>query len=622
MKKRIPALILAAVCVLTAIVSCHDGKIDGEIVKGAEINIYPSDMVYELDPALCLNNDSALQMCGLLYDTLFYLDSNGKIRKSIVDKYEIERNEKNDEYSMLLTLKKDNKWSNGVNIICADDVVFAWKRILDPSTNSEAACLLYEILNAREAKRGDCSIDDVGIYAVDTLVLKIVFVGDIDYDAFLLNLTSIALAPLCDDVVSRNGDWSKKPATTVCSGPFMLRRVNYGFDTDTNRDQSYASMILERNPYYRRPKDAKYLDTSVAPYRLIINYAATGEELMKNYMSGEGRDRTFYVGEIPLSVRKDFVDEAEVRDLLSTNCIYLNENAEIAKSDGTKVNLFADKNVRLALSAAIDRNAIAEKVVFAYAADALVPNGVFETTSAKTQFRKTGGSIISTSADLTKAREYISAAGINPADYTFALSVRDEDEVHVAICEAVVEAWKELGFNVTLDRVQLAVNDEKLANEDVKDIFDDIFSENFYEGKYQAADIDLLASTPSAYSILAPFATQCSGMSLDIADVNAEITPHRTGYKSESYNALIEEVLAAGTAEKKAELLHKAENDLLADMPVIPIIFNRSAVLISSDLSNIGVTYYGYRIFTKARQKNFVDYIETQPPEETTEQPQ
>ena len=140
---------------------------------------------------------------------------------------------------MNITLRSGNSWSDGI-YVSAEDCIYAWKRVLDPEFNSEACCLLYDILNAREAKQGDCSIDDVGIYAIDELVLQITFVGDIDYNAFLLNLTSIALAPLRERIVEKNGDWAKKPATTVNSGPFMIRRVNYGFDTANTPDPSYV----------------------------------------------------------------------------------------------------------------------------------------------------------------------------------------------------------------------------------------------------------------------------------------------------------------------------------------------------------------------------------------------
>ena len=50
-------------------------------------------------------------------------------------------------------------------------------------------------------------------------------------------------------------------------------------------------------------------------------------------------------------------------------------------------NLFAVKEVRQALSMVIDREAIANAVVFAEAATGLVPTGVFDTSSAKTLFR-------------------------------------------------------------------------------------------------------------------------------------------------------------------------------------------------------------------------------------------
>ena len=612
MKKRIAAFLIAAVCILGTVASCHDRKIDGEVIKGAEINIYLCEQLYELDPALCLNNDSALQICGLLYDTLFKLDSKGKITGSIAEKYEIKKDVKNDEYTMQITLRKDNKWSDGVNNVSADDVVFAWKRILDPSFNSEAACLLYDIKNARTAKEGDCSIDDVGIYA-DSRILTIVFNGDVDYDRFLLNLTSVALAPLREDIIVKNADWSKKPATTASSGAFMIRRVNYGFDTDNYVNRSFAQLILERNPYYRRAKDAKYVDTSVDPFRLIINYNLSKEELLKNYLEGTGKDKVFYIGDIPLSVRSQYASSAEITDLMSTFSFYLNENADISGKDGTKEKLFANKNVRLALSAAIDRQAIADSVVFAKAATAIVPYGVFEDNSPKSLFREVGGQIIPSSADMSAARDYLSKAGINASDYSFTISVKAYDEVHSLIANAAATAWKELGFNVTVAEVAPEINDEKFSGEDVKDIFDDIFDEKFYAGKFEVAGIDLIAGTPDAISVLAPFATPFSGQGQeDIALSDISNMPHKTGYVNESYNELMEKVFIAESGTERAELLHQAEKMLLEDMPVIPVIFNQNATLISSDLRGVEMTYYGYHLFTNVSQKNYINYIETE----------
>ena len=620
MKKRIVALVLALVCLLTCLCACHDRKIDGMNLKGAEIRLYLNDMCYELDPALCYNNDAALQVCSLIYDTLFTLDENGKVQKSLVKDYEITRDEKNQEYTLTLTLRDDTGWNDGT-VIQADDVVYAWKRILDPSFNSEAACLLYDIQNAKEAKAGDCSIDDVGISA-DNFKVFITFKEDIDYEAFLLNLTSVTLAPLREQIVASNGDWSKKPATTCCSGPFMLRRMNYGMDTDNNPDTAYASMILERNPYYRRTKDAKYIDTSVTPYRLIVDYSLSKENLLTQYETGEGLSKLFYIGDIALSQRAAYKDKATVTDLMSTHTYYFNENADIKKADGTTEKLFANKNVRLALSAVIDRQAIANAVVFAKAADALVPYGVFDTTSKKSLFRSVGGSLIATSADTAKAQQYLTEAGIKASDYSFSVMVREEDEVHMAIAEMVVEAWKTLGFNVTINKVTPEINDEKLAGEDVKDIFDDIFSEKFNENRYEVAAIDLIANAPTAQSFLAPFATGYSGQGQDMTSRDLlEATYHATGYNSETYTAKIASVYAEKDVSKKATLLHEAEAMLMEDMPVMPVIFNQSATLQSSELKNVDWSYFGFSKFTTAKLKNWTDFVETTAEEETPAEP-
>ncbi len=611
MTKRITALILSLLCCLGLLTACQ-GSItkDDEPNKGAVIKMYLSEQVYDLDPAYCYNNDSATQLCGLLFDTLFTLNSKGKVEKSLAKDYEIIEDEKTNEYSMTIKLQSGNCWSDAT-VVSAEDVVYAWKRILDAGNNSEAACLLFDIANAREAKLGDCSIDDVGIYAHDSETLQIKFAGKIDYDRFILNLTSPALAPLKESVVDDYADWAKRPVTAVYSGPFMVRRVNYGLNEAGDATPDTAELILERNPYFRRVPADKYLDKSVTPYRIIVDFSATKEEQLELFAKGE----IFYVGDIALSVRADYKDQATVTDLMSTHTYYLNHNADIKKADGTTEKLFANKDVRLALSAAIDRDAIAQTVVFAKAASALVPYGVFDKDSVKEIFREVGGAIISTAADKTAAQAYIASAGIKPSDYSFTITVRSEDEVHMAIASAVCQAWCDLGFNVTLDEVSLKKNEDKYLGEDVKSFYDDIFSERFAANDYEVAAIDLIANAPDAFTILAPFARSLSGQGQDMKDAALsgvyEDTPHRTGYDNPEYEKLLEEIFANKTdINARSAKLHDAEKMLLEDMPVIPIIFNQHAYLISGELSKADSSYFGFRVFDELKLKNYKNYLD------------
>ena len=603
MIKRIIAFLLCALVVLSCFVSCgSDINTDN---PGAYISMYLTDEVYDFDPANAYKNESALRVVSLLFAPLFSLDENGNVKKELVKSYEIFEDPKASEYKLTLKLEK-SFWSDGAQV-AANDVVFAWKRILEVESTSEAASLLFDIKNARKVKEGDLSIDALGIYAVNTTTVEILFEERldangkpaIDYEGFMRNLTSYALVPLREMIVSRSDDWAKKPATMVCSGPFTLRRVSY--------DKDNRGLTLERNAYYLRDKEVDKLDKQVTPYRLVIDYTKTEEEIMAAYEAGE----IFFVGDIPLSMRSTYAKEADVSDLMSTHTYYLNEKAII----GGKA-LFAEKAVREALSLAIDREAIANAVVFAKAATALVPYGVFNADSAKKDFRKVGGDLIATAADMAAAKAKLAEVGIDASKFSFTIMVAEYDEVHVAIAEMVKDAWCELGFKVRVNAIGVETNDDiGTTGEVATDIKDDIFAETLREGDYQVVAVDLVTYTPDAFNVLAPFAKGFSGqgMDMDLKDENGQpyyvIPSHATGFDNEEYNALIEKVYATTSASEKAALLHEAEAMLMENMPVIPIVFNQSATLTGKGLSKIDFGYYGAAIFSKAKLRNYEDYL-------------
>ena len=78
MIKKLSALLLALLMVATALVGC--GKKD-EDDKGAYVMMYLSDLVYDLDPVNAYTNESALRIVSLMFDNLFVLDENGKVKE-------------------------------------------------------------------------------------------------------------------------------------------------------------------------------------------------------------------------------------------------------------------------------------------------------------------------------------------------------------------------------------------------------------------------------------------------------------------------------------------------------------------------------------------------------------
>ncbi len=694
MSKRIIALLLCAVMLLPCLASC--AKKDEENPDlGAYITMYLTDDIYDFDPAYSNYNLETQNVLRLMYETLFTLDKNGKLKNSLVKNYEIVENERDDEYFLTLNLRDDIFWSNG-DALTSDHVVYTFKRLLNSNNSFPAASLLYDIKNARAVKEGDCSIDDIGVEAVEPKVVKIIFEGKIDYNEFLINLTNIATAPLHETYVNKSDDWAKKSSTMLCSGPFKIGKISYdevkkenGITSEKESDdfafQEDGSIVsgnpslvkkitffyLERNIYYKRDTEHDAIDSAVTPYRLLVDCTKSDSDILKDYKEG----KLFYVGQIPMSVRQNkknseyLKKNVEVTNALSTFVCFLNHNATIADG-GAGTQLFANADVRHALSLALDRSAIAKAVVYAEAATALVGPGIFEGNKvSKDDFRTIGGTLLNTKSKMSEAKAILEEAGINPSKYSFTIKVSANDDVNLAIAYMIQEAWdgrdaetgdvKGLGFKVTVKPVKTIENND--YSDDVgdvpTDICDDPLTEALRFGNYEVVACDYNAYSANAYSMLSNFAFNFSGMAMTIDPTTQTYysNGHICGYNSKAYNDIMEAIyflpyiadLTEGSSEflglydtedefaevynrvwdvydeykiqpsrktedwtkLKAKLLHEAERILLEDdMALIPVIFNQNAVMISDDLSRVDTDYYTPALFKKTKLKNYHDY--------------
>ncbi len=706
MLKRIIALLLCVLMMIPFFSSCAKRNDDD---LGPVISMYLSDEIYNFDPAYAYYNASARNIVSLLFETLFKLDSDGKIQKGLVDEYEYIENPEKNEYKLVMTLK-NTYWSNK-DPLTTENVLYAWKRLLTPTNGFEAASLLFDIKNARAAKEGDVSIDDIGVEANSLTMLTVSFEGPIDLDAFLLTLTSIATAPLPEGHVEKDADWAKKGSTMICSGPFKLGKTRYvnvdknntpivndssdpfveqylvtdDYDLDASGKQmsksSYSpvkklsTFILERNnQYYRDPEEDK-IDEYVTPYRLVVNCRMNAAELEEEFKNGH----IFYLGDVPCSMRGDknstIMQNVTVRDTMSTFSLYFNQNALIDDGSGTGALLFANKDVRQALSLAIDRQAIVDAVVFGRVATGLVPYGVVEAGVGKdaTMFRDhANNGLIASTANMEAAKSLLANLNIDPANYSFSISVASYDQTNITAVRLIAESWRELGFNVSVNEVLTIENNDVLKalisgekyddpNAVSKDICDDLFVESITRNTYEVVAFDYTAFTPDAYSVLSSFAKSFSGMALDMK--NYHLIPHRTGYDSEEYNNLMEAIyyipyfarlnretssdflgiydkkeefqavydaVAAIYAKynitpttnveswktQKAVLLHKAEELLLTDLPIVPVMFNQTADVCNKELvSGLTSDYYVPTLFTKATVEGYFEnhyYINNQ----------
>lgn len=605
MLKRVIALLLCLMMLLPCAVACSKAEND----KGAYIRMYLNEPIYDFDPLNAFENADNQQIVSLLFSGLFYADENGKPQKDLVEDYEYIYDEKEDRYYLTMTLR-ETLWSDGVQLTSMH-VQYAFLRLFASDFSHPATAMLYDIKNARAIVNGDAKIDNLQVIAVDTDEVEIEFEKDIDIDAFLLTLCSPALYPIRDDIVDANKDWAKKTTTLVCSGPFIVRKMNY---------DEKDGFILERNGYYLRDRQEDDIDEYVTPYRLICDYTTPIEEQLKNF-DAEGAGAIYYLGNIPISGRstaafKELLEKGELTDATSTHVYYMNENVEI---NGKK--LFADPAVRKALSLAIDREAIAEALVLAKPANGMVPGSILNSTDDDETFRENAREGISTLPNVKLAAAMLKAAGITPSDYAFSITVAEYDTDHVATAELIKAAWDALGFKVSLKKLGVEtayqlddegnqVLDEKTKKPVELGYVNDLYKAAYKAGEFEVIALDVVATGADAFSYLAPFATAFSGNAMDMntaTNPEYKLTPHITGYQSEAYDAKIEAAYAEQDPEKRAAILHEAEEILLSDMPAIPVVYNLNFSLASGELGKVERTFFCNARFTKTSLSGYWD---------------
>lgn len=578
--KKVLSLVLAMITAASVMAGCTTLEKDetGNYDKGAIIDMYLTTEVYDFDPQRSITDDAMLKAYSLIYEGLTTIGENGKWEKALMKSYKVEKDE-DGEFSILITLN-NTRWSDGRTVQAAD-LVYSWKRLLDPDAPNEAASLLFDIKNARDVKTGDATVDDLGIAAVDTYVLQVEFEQKVDLDLFFENCSSIALVPLREDVITRYKDandaeiWAQKSTSIVTNGPFCPKEIIYG-----------NTLRLERSSYYYLDAEKEEpLDKFVIPYRLLTTYSTGNADAQLAALTSGG---IFYNGEIPLSARAQYAADATITDMMGTHTYVFNTNND----------LFAKPEVRKALSMAIDRNQIVSIVTYAKPATGYVPYKVFDTKSG-TSFREVGGNVLSSTADVAGAKSLLSSAGVNGGSFT--LSVRN-NEVDLAIADYVAGVWGDLGFNVTVEAVK------STANTTDSTIYVDNFQALYDSGEFDVIAIDMMMLSTDAFSALSQFAVSFSGNGVDMNSENYDLYGHISGYASEDYNALIESAYAEKDRTARAAILHQAEAKLLEDMPVMPIIFLQDAYLYLGELSGIGTTYYGTRDFNDTQLKDYMTY--------------
>ena len=579
MKKSL-SLFLALIMIfgaLTTLTSCGAPK-----NAGAEINIYLGSQPFDFDPSDYYVSANAEQILSLMYEPLFSINEKGKLKLAAAKDYEVDKEER----KIVITIR-ESYWSDSLKVKAAD-FYYAWcERIINVSNPNPAAALFLGIEGVEEVLHGVGNLSDVGIRVTEMDEITITYCEGVNYETILKNLASVATAPVRQDIVEpAETYWSKSTNTIVTNGAFKLKSY----------DEDEGSFELTRNLGYHQMYNVKDYDNKVRPALLYGTFTCAGDDISVSYKDIQDKV-TFIMTDASLAEREQYKKKADVADHTSTYTYVFN----------TTHPLFQDANVRRALSAAIDREAIIKAITFGKAADGFVPD---VSGGAKEDF-------ISTTANKAEAEKYLALVSkdLIESNKSFTLTI-DSDEESKKIAEIVEKAWEDLGFDVTV-KVAMPEN----GNVGDTTTIDSGIQYLIKDASYGKRNFDVIAVDWQTYSVdataaLASLTSNLNGMGKeytqgDPANGTADTSKARSnvaGWADAEYDSLVAAAVAATTKKDRAAKLAAAEKYLVEQMPVCPIVFNQSFVFSSSKISKISFNGLGNLVLTDTKLRGYTKY--------------
>ena len=230
-------------------------------------------------------------------------------------------------------LRKDANWSNG-DPLTAHDFVWSYQRKLDPATAAEYPGFFYDIKNAEKINKGEIKdLSQLGVQAKDDVTVEFTLEGPRGY--FHVLMAYAATAPAHKATVEKFGDKWTEPGNIVSNGMYVLESWEHN-----------KRLVLKKNPLYFE-KDKITLEKIVRP---II----TQQAQLLAYENNE-IDRV----EVPASDFKRLQNDAQ----LSKELVAYDAPITWYLTPQVTHPPFDDIRVRRAVSHAIDRKTIAEKVI-------------------------------------------------------------------------------------------------------------------------------------------------------------------------------------------------------------------------------------------------------------------
>ena len=336
----------AVTLVSAAVLAACGGSSSSSSSSSDEINWYVPTEISTLDISKVTDTYSSIAI-GNSGSNLLRRDEDGNLQPDLAESVEVS----DDGLTYTATLSDNLKWSDGSDLT-AEDFVYTWQRIVDPSTASEYAYLVSDahVLNAEEVIAGTKSVDELGVKADGN---KVIFTLSSPSPQFESLLSFANFMPQSKEFVEEQGDdYGTTSDNALYSGPYTVE----------DWDGTSGTFTLVKNKYYW---DADNVKTK----KVNVQTVKKADTAVQMYKDGELDTASISGTDAIYNANKNRDDVVDVPEATTAYMVY-NESGSTEALTNTKI--------RQALNLATDREGIVKAAIDtgSTAANALVPTGL------------------------------------------------------------------------------------------------------------------------------------------------------------------------------------------------------------------------------------------------------
>lgn len=371
-----------------------------------------------------------LNILNDLFDGLVITDPKGEPVPGAAESWEVSP----DGAVYTFRLRESLKWSDGAPLT-AEDFAAGFRRALDPRTGGQLVDLAYTVKNARPIAAGELPPDQLGVRAIDDRTLEVTLEAP---DAAFVRLVAgyCLFFPLPRHLYDQVGDGWVKPGVMVSNGPFMLAEWT-----------PQAQVRLVKNPHYWNAANVQ-LDE-------VIFYPTSDEAAaLKQFRAGELDLNLGFPVDQYQALKRSMPNEVSVTPASVITFLALNQRNP----------KFADARVRRAISLAIDRETLVDRVLATgqTAAYGIIPKVV----PGFTQPPENDFSATPLTERQKEARALLEAAGYGPGNpLNFRLDYRAGD-ANKKVVVAIAAMLQKIGVKADLQANEVKVHYARLRETD------------------------------------------------------------------------------------------------------------------------------------------------------------